>query len=42
MRGMTKADYAKAIGVNQKTIRLWESGKNFPKEENLKKMKIKP
>lgn len=41
MRGMTKADYAKEIGVNQKTIRLWESGKNFPKEENLKKMKIK-
>ena len=37
-RGLTAVELAKAIGVKQSAVSLWESGKRFPRKDTLKKL----
>ncbi len=38
--GISQIALARRVGVSMLTIRLWEMGAAFPKEENLKRLKL--
>ena len=38
MRYKTQADLADALGTDQTSVSIWESGKGFPKSETIKKL----
>lgn len=37
--GMTQAELAKALGVDQSAVSLWESGNSFPRSSRLMQIK---
>lgn len=39
-RGLTQAELAKAIGVDQTAVHMWEAGKNNPRFTHLQKLAI--
>lgn len=39
LKGMTQAQLAKSLDVRQEQVSRWETGKVFPNEDNLKKIK---
>lgn len=39
-KGLTQAELAKAVGVDQTAVHMWESGKNNPRFTHLQKLAI--